>query len=161
MRAKDLRPVLGCLLLLVACLCGPAWAGAGPHLPMVQNLARDAGPATPTVYLILVSQEDCRYCDQIRAAYLRPLLKDKPARLVLREVSLTSSRPMKDFSGAITTHKDFAARYQVKVTPTLLFLDRTGLALTRPLPGADTAGFYGAYLQSSLDKAFKAVDSAL
>lgn len=149
------------LVLGLAAMSASELVSAGAHLPMARDFAREARQAQgrAPVFVVLVSQPDCRYCDQIRAAYLQPLLRHKPARLVLREVGLTSSKPLRDFAGGGTTQKEFAHRYQVKVTPTVLFLDGRGLPLARPLPGADTAGFYGAYLQSALDKAFAAADA--
>lgn len=140
----------------------PAAASAKHHpLPSASNLARDAARARETglVFVFLVSQPDCRYCDQVRAAYLAPLARQKPPRLVLRELELNGSATLRDFAGLATTQREFAARYRIKVTPTVLFLDQQGNALAKPLPGADTAGFYGAYLQDALDKALAAAQA--
>jgi hypothetical protein len=112
--------------------------------------------------IVMFSLPGCPYCKVIRRNYLFPLIRDAApgAKPLVREVDITSDRPLKDFSGAVVTQKAFAARYHARVSPTVILLDDAGHPLTEPLVGGDTAGFYGAYLDNAMAAAQKALDKA-
>ena len=74
-------------------------------------------------------------------------------RANLVEVSLDASLPFKDFDGSPVSATDFGARYKVKITPTLLFLDANGRELTRPRIGISNLELYGFYLDRSINEA--------
>ncbi|MEJ2655267.1 MAG: hypothetical protein P8Z69_08205, partial [Acidihalobacter sp.] len=49
--------------------------------------------------------------------------------------------------------RDFARRYHVSFTPTVLLLDAKGRLLAKPLVGLTTEDFYGAFLDEAIDEA--------
>lgn len=105
--------------------------------------------------VLFFSMEGCDYCEVVRRNYLAPLLREaSPARRpLIREADLTGAQAITGFDGAATTPKALAARYRVRVAPTVLFLDSQGKLLAEPLVGGDTAGMYGAYLDNAFAEA--------
>ncbi len=135
--------------LLRLCLATLLIAG-GPALargPLASTL-HEAGRGD-LLYVVLFSLPDCTYCVAIRDAYL-PALPDDPRfheRVRIREVAIGSPRPLTDFDGSRATHADVARRYNVKFAPTVLFLDAAGQPRAEALPGGDSVGLYGGYLE--------------
>lgn len=145
-------------LLAFATLVGPASAGT-PHLPRATDLAAHAAEAArrgePLV--VLVSLPDCGYCDTVRKSYLGP--QAAAGEIAVREVDMTADTPMRDTNGSMTTARAWAKAHQVRVAPTVLFLDRDGRQAAAPLRGLQP-DFYGAYLEQSLGQARAAVATA-
>lgn len=101
--------------------------------------------------IVLFSRSDCRYCEQVRINYLRPLARDDRAVLVREVVSDYSKEPI--HADLETTHAAFSEQFKVRFFPTVLFLDSTLASLADPLVGADKAGFYGGYLDARVAQA--------
>ena len=109
--------------------------------------------------VILFSMPDCSYCVEVRNNYLAPmaLAAGPGSGPVVREVDMTSRKTIRGFSGEVVTLADFARRYGIKVSPTVVMLGPKGELLAEPLIGSGMAGFYGAYLERVLDTATKAL----
>ena len=110
--------------------------------------------------LVLFSTPACPYCLEVRRNYLRPRRRETPALALIREVDITSSRAMIDFSGKPITEADLAKRHGVRLVPVVLLLDAKGNPLAEPLIGADRAGFYEAHLTARLTAATHALRTA-
>jgi thioredoxin-related protein len=87
--------------------------------------------------VILVSSEDCGYCERLKNEVLFPMaregrLKD---RALVRELPLDTGGKLLDFDGERIRTRIFLGRYKVFASPTLLFLDAHGLPLHEPLVG--------------------------
>lgn len=147
-------------------LCAPAFAGthAPKHisLPTPVDLRHEGQliqqKGKPLV--VLFSLPGCPFCKEVRENYLVPLVRDAaPAdQAIVREIDITSNGTLKDFDGKPVSQKDFAARYKVQVTPTVLMLDAAGKPLAEPLVGSGMAGFYGAYLDNALAASRKGLE---
>lgn len=119
---------------------------------LTADLRADAAALPPQgVLVLLVSLPDCHWCHEVRSSYLIPLLRDPAANadLRVREIRLTGA-PGIDLDGQHKDNDAIAARWSVKAAPTVLFLDRCGVALAEPLVGGDVAGFYGAYFDRAM-----------
>ena len=64
---------------------------------------------------------------------------------------------LQDFDGVEIAGREFAARYNVFVTPTLLLLDGQGESLADPLVGTPNLEFYGFYLNKNIEAATEAL----
>lgn len=145
-----------CLLAMAAAIAMPrAVSGQEQHLPLVNDLrpllasvARDKTPL-----LILFSTSGCPFCREVRRNYLAPRAADPT--LLLREVDITSPRPIIDAAGARTTEAAFALRFPVRVVPVVALFGEMLQLLAEPLVGLDRAGFYEGYLASAIDIARK------
>ncbi|PZX21283.1 conserved hypothetical protein [Cupriavidus phytorum] len=142
----------GALLAVVAGVS----AASPPHLPPATDLAAHGADAArrgePLV--VLVSMPGCSYCDAVRRNYLGP--QAAAGEIAVRELDMTADTPLRDADGSQTTARAWARAHQVRVAPTVLFLDRHGRAAASPLRGMQT-DFYGAYLEQALAQARAAV----
>ncbi|AQV92629.1 thioredoxin [Cupriavidus necator] len=143
--------------VLLAATAVPA-AASPAHLPAATDLADHVTEAArrgePLV--VLVSMPGCSYCDAVRRNYLGP--QAAAGEIAVRELDMTADTPLRDADGSLTTARDWARAHQVRVAPTVLFLDRQGRAAASPLRGMQP-DFYGAYLEQALDEARAAVAS--
>lgn len=153
------RPFAAALLAVAATVAATAATGAPAgvaHLPPVTDLAADTAAAArrgePLV--VLVSLPDCTYCDAVRRSYLSP--QAAAGDIVARELDMSAATPLRDADGRMTTARDWARARNVRVAPTVMFLDGRGRTAAAPLLGMQP-DFYGAYLEQALDKARAAV----
>ncbi len=141
---------------LLASAAGTTLAAGTAHLPAATDLAAHSAEAArrgePLV--VLVSMPGCGYCDAVRRNYLGP--QAAAGEIAVRELDLTAATPLRDADGSVTTARDWARAHQVRVAPTVLFLDRQGRAAASPLRGMQP-DFYGAYLEQALDQARAAI----
>ena len=130
-------------------------------LPAVLDLARDGrGAAQRGVpVVILFSLPNCTYCAVVRRNYLVPLTQEGAVRErpVVRETDMASATPLRGFGNEPSSGKELAARYKIRVAPSVLVLDGRGRLLAPVLEGGDVAGMYGAYLDAALAAAHSAL----
>ncbi|WP_427312398.1 thioredoxin [Cupriavidus sp. H39] len=142
--------------VLLAAVAGLAAAASPPHLPPATDLAAHGADAArrgePLV--VLVSLPGCGYCDAVRRNYLGP--QAAAGEIAVRELDMTADTPLRAADGSLTTARAWARAQQVRVAPTVLFLDRQGRAAASPLRGMQP-DFYGAYLEQALTQARAAV----
>ena len=147
------------LLISAAAIAGPAHV---PELPPADNLQQQASEAQAAnkPLVLLFSLPDCAYCKVVRQNYLWPMLRESTAadRPVIRELMMTGRQPIRDFDGSPTTPAALAKRYDVQVSPTLVFVDATGEMLSDPLVGGDSH-FYLAYLDRAFEQSRKKLNS--
>lgn len=112
--------------------------------------ARDRRPI-----LLLVSQEECPFCWQIKREILDPMVLsgDYDDRLLMREMFIDEGFLLRDFQGREVAGGDFALRYGVSLTPTLLFLDPRGRELTDKMVGIQTPEMYFLYVDAAITEA--------
>jgi thioredoxin-related protein len=98
--------------------------------------------------LILFSQVDCRFCHNIRSQHLKHIALDPKAPVIVREVMSGAGQSVgKETADALYK------RLGIKFFPTVVLYDSQLKALSEPLLGSDTSGFYGAYLDNAIDAA--------
>ncbi|HFD81225.1 MAG TPA: thioredoxin [Gammaproteobacteria bacterium] len=138
--------------------------GAGPsrqvdasELMPATDLQREGRAAsTDCVPLLLeFARGDCEYCTLLEQEVLEPMQRNRDyrRRVRMRRLLLDSDRPVRDFDGRNRDAESLARRYQVRVTPTLLFVDDRGQELADRMVGVTTLDFYGAYLDQALEQA--------
>jgi thioredoxin-related protein len=105
--------------------------------------------------LVLFSQADCPWCERARQEFLLPMQRNAEYRskVMMREVAIDSSGALADFAGSATTQAEFARRYRVSVTPTVMLFSPRGAALGEPLVGFSSADYYGWFLDQRIDGA--------
>ena len=160
-----LRPLL---LLLSLGTALPAWSDMGEpegaeavQIPQVTDLSEDAGQAgqrhLPIV--LLFSAEHCSYCETLKRDFLKPAIYSGSYanRILFREVMLVPGKSVRDFDGSEINVYDLSDRYHVKVTPTLVFVDRNGREMAEKMVGLGTPDFYGTYLDEAIQTAYRQV----
>ena len=148
--------------LASAALLASAYAAGETMLPPVADLqalaAESARSGAPVI--VLFSTPGCPYCREVRENYLAPRLVEQRQRPVpqylLREVDITSRRPIGQIEGRAVTEAQFAERNGVRLVPVLIAFDVQWRPLGPPLVGLDRAGFYESYLESLIGDAMRA-----
>ncbi len=136
---------------------GGAATPAPRELATTHDLAADAAEAARrrSPILLLVSQEECPFCWQIKREILNPMVLsgDYDDRLLMREIFIDDGFLLRDFQGREVEGSEFALRYGVFLTPTLLFLDPQGRELTEKMVGIQTPEMYFLYVDAAIDEA--------
>ena len=74
-------------------------------------------------------------------------------RVLIREVDTGSDAMLRDFSGARTTQREFARRYNVRRVPVVALFGPSGEQLGEPMIGMALPDFYQFYLDDAIAKA--------
>jgi len=90
--------------------------------------------------LILVlefSSEDCGYCRKLESLFLLPMQRNAAYgdKILIRTISLDAFETVVDLEGRTVSTSEFASRYGVSLTPTLLFLNAEGIEMSERLVG--------------------------
>lgn len=141
------------------------WGGvAAQDAISTRDLAADGAVArsrgVPVV--LMFSASYCGYCVQVRESFLEPMEAGGhyAARVLIRELSIDSELAVRDFDGRRRSPAAVAARYNVGVTPTLVFLDPDGREVAPRLEGLSTPDLFGLYLSERMDRSLAAVRGA-
>ena len=150
------------LSLALLALEGTA-AAAEPagRLQKTEDLSTDARLAASRrmPILLLVSLEECPFCIQIKQEILNPMVLsgDYDDRLLMREMFIDDGERLRDFQGKEVDGASFALRYDVTLTPTLLFLDPAGRQLVEKMVGIQTPEMYFLYVDAAIEEAVSAM----
>ena len=137
------------ILAMLAAL--PALATAAETaLPTPDSLQRAAYEASrrDEPLVLLFSLPGCPYCELVRRNYLIPMRAKGLAVWQLTGNDRTQS--VHDFQGKASAAATLAARWKIRVTPTVLFFDAAGNEIAGRLEGIAVPDFYGAYLDDAL-----------
>jgi thioredoxin-related protein len=154
----------GCLIVtwavfstLLAAAFAPAFAqlSAAAQLLPADDLAQAAATAKARRAPVLIAfmEQSCPYCAVARRDYLMPLQIDAKwqNRVLIREVDVDRSTPMRDFSGAETTHRAYARSLGVKRVPTLILFDADGQQVAPAITGLLADDFYRLYIEQAIE----------
>jgi thioredoxin-related protein len=110
--------------------------------------------------LLLISQEHCSFCVQIKQEVIGPMIRSGAynKRLIIRELLLDTSSDVIDFKGVRRGNHDFSYDYKVTLTPTLLFLDAAGNELAAKMVGIQTPDMFYYYVDQSIQEALGSLD---
>ncbi len=105
--------------------------------------------------LLAISQDHCPFCHRLKDEILRPMLLsgEYGDKVIIRELLIAPDETLIDFAGVKRKSRDFAAGYQVWVTPTLLFLSPDGRELSARVLGINTIEMYAYYVDDGIDQA--------
>ena len=152
-RPHILRGHLLALATLLSTLVTTPIAMAG-DLPLIKDLRKEASYAGEKRLPILVmfSSDHCSYCIRIEEDFLKPMHSGGyyNEKVIIRRVKLGGDS-ISDFDGSLISASELAQRYNVNVTPTLVFIDTQGRQLTQKLVGLTTPELYGGYLDTAID----------
>lgn len=134
---------LACALPLLA-------TAADSALPVPSSLAFAAkiAVARGEPLVLLASLPGCPYCELVRRSYLIPM---RAQGLAAWQINTTDkNRPVLDFADVKSSGVLLAGRWNIRVTPTVLFFNATGTEIAPRLEGIAVPDFYGAYLDDAL-----------
>ena len=158
-----LRAGVVCLLLVLitALLTSKLASGAAVNdvvsMQQVADLRVEAeiARANKLVLMLEFSRDDCPYCRKLEALFLLPMQRNTgyDDKILVRMISLGDSENVIDFEGETLTTNEFAARFGVSLTPTLLFLNADGVEISERLVGIWSEDFYGVFIDDRIDTA--------
>ena len=107
------------------------------------------------VLVIEFSADDCAYCRKLEELFLLPMQRNAEYgdKILLRAVSLSDFDSLIDFDGRSVTAAEFAAQYDVTLTPTLVFLNADGVEMSEKLVGIWSEDFFGGFIDNRIDEA--------
>lgn len=151
-----MRNSLLAIILSALMIAGPV-SGDNATMTQVSDL-RDEARVARADNLILVlefSSDNCAYCRKLEDLFLLPMQRNAEydEKILIRTVSLDSFETLVDFDGQSVSTAEFASRYQVSLTPTLLFLNAQGKEMSDKLVGIWSEDFYGGFIDSRIDEA--------
>ena len=143
--------------LLFSCLWALSAASAAVEMRSVTDL-RDEAAAARAQNLVLMlefSSDDCPYCRKLEKLFLLPMQRNASydSKVLIRMISLSDFETVIDFEGKTLTTNEFATRYGVDFTPTLLFLNADGIEMSERLVGIWSEDYYGWFIDSRIDEA--------
>ena len=102
--------------------------------------------------VLMFSAEYCSFCSRVENEFLIPMQisGDYEERALIRKLKIDFGNEVVDFDGRRVDADEFAARYNISVTPTVVFLDHHGNQLAAKRVGLMTPDFYGGYLDESI-----------
>ena len=141
----------GLIVTCAALAAAPVLAQLQPADDLAQVAAEARAKRVPV--MVAFMQETCPYCAVARRDHLLPLQADPQwrNRVLIREIDVDRSTPMRDFSGASTTHRAFARQHKVRRVPTLIVFDADGKAAAPPITGLLREEFYQLYIEQAIE----------
>lgn len=152
-------PRLAVVMLAVAVAAGAGYAASDQADEMIRavDLRHEAGLARERnlVLMIEFSSEYCAYCRKLESLFLLPMQRnaDYEQKVLIRSVSLDSYETVIDFDGNSIDTREFAARYDVSLTPTLVFVDSEGVEVSDKLVGIWSEDYYGWFIDNRIAQA--------
>ncbi|MCK5661871.1 MAG: thioredoxin fold domain-containing protein [Thiotrichaceae bacterium] len=152
------------LLFLFLCACShfvlaahSAHAGKTKlkQITDIRDTARQA-EAENLPILMMFGTDQCPYCKLLKEDFLIPMIisGDYADKIILREVHISSQSGLMDFSGKKISSSEFARRYNVRLYPTMVFIDSNGQMLVENIIGITTPSLFGGTLDDQIDRAF-------
>ena len=122
----------------------------------LSKLARDSRDKKLPI-LLLFSATHCPYCELLENEILKPMLLsgDYRDRVIIAKVVLDDADDLRNFNGQPTDMNSFTSRYNLFVTPTLLFLDAKGTEINHRITGVNTIELFGGRVDSAISNSLK------
>jgi len=153
-----LKRLVGLLLLSLSFIpLSPTFASDDVKVEEVKDFSRlgKISHEKRLPILLVFAGEHCSYCEKLEEDFLKPMLRsgDYDDKVLIRKVYIDGFDTIRDFKGKKVDAQEFADRYQVFVTPTVVFIDGDGSQLAKKRVGLTTPDFYGGYLDQSINTA--------
>ena len=158
-----MRRYLLTAIVLGLSIAAPAGGDSTRMVPLEDM--REASKLARQNNLLLViefSSEYCAFCRKLEELFLLPMQRNAEYRekILVRYVSLDAYETLIDFDGLSKSTGEFASRYGVSLTPTLIFIDGDGVELSDKLVGIWSEDFYGGFIDDRIDEAREKLGSA-
>lgn len=158
-----MRRYLFAIIFLSLAIVAPASGDSARMIP-IEDLREEARLVRDDNLLLVIefSSEYCGYCRQLEELFLLPMQRNAEYRkkVLIRYISLDAYETLVDFDGRSMSTSEFASRYGVSLTPTLIFLNGDGVELSEKLVGIWSEDFYGGFIDDRIDEAREKLASA-
>lgn len=159
MFADTLWKNLFMILMTILSLSFAAHGWAGPEVEKTDDLQATGQLAHNQGVLVLLvfSAHHCSYCKTLEAEVLKPMLLNAEYRskILIRKVMVDDEGTVRNFAGKEMEIGSLMAQHEIRVTPTLLFVDPQGKELTQRMIGINTVDFYAGQVDEAIDQSLK------
>jgi thioredoxin-related protein len=113
------------------------------------------------VILLYVSAPHCAFCKKLEKEIIYPLLKsgEYKNKIILRKINWRGNDDILNFNGESLKPSQLLEQYQIRITPTLLFLGANGKELHKRLLGYRGGEFYWYYFDAAIGKSNLRLDA--
>lgn len=109
--------------------------------------------------LLLFTAQDCDYCEAIRKNHLLPMVEsgDYASKMLFRQLYIEDFSYLRNEKGELISGDTVALKYDVEVTPTILFVDSKGQELSERIVGINNLDYFDKLLSTSISNAISRV----
>ena len=151
--------------LLILCLSGlPVFANESlPEAEIIEitDFSQLTKQASEDQKLILLefSASYCSDCIKLEEAILKPMLRsgDYDADVLIRKLQIDSYSQVRDIDGNLVSAAHIARRWQVKVTPTIIFLNGHNQEVSERIVGVNSLDYFGGYVDDAIAQGLAAI----
>jgi len=148
------------LLITLLCLSTVAFSDGYERLLYLKNFQTLGQQACKEnkVMVVMISRESCPYCVKLKKMIFIPEVRhgELNSKWLLRELLIDGNNTHIGFDGKEIKSVDYARSIKATLTPTVLFLDKTGKEIGKRIVGTGgVIDFYDFYLKRSIKQALK------
>ena len=138
---------------------------ATADLPATTDLQADGQLALKKQLPIMVvfTAENCPYCSALESEQLRPMMisGEYDNKVIIRTLQIDTFKDVIYFNGKPIPAETLAQKFNVWVTPTIMFFDHKGNTLAPKIIGYNTPEMFSGYLDESIDQSRRMMRSEL
>ena len=122
----------------------------------MRELNRQASDADLPV-LLLMTSKDCEYCKAVRDNYLLPMIKSGAYqnKILFRQLYIDEYDYLRNEKGELIAGDQVALKYDVEITPVILFINAQGQEVAERLVGISVADYFDKTLETHILEAQK------
>jgi len=105
--------------------------------------------------LLLMTAEDCGFCVAIRKHYLKPMIDsgEYASKILFRQLYIEDFSYLRNLQGDLVTGDSIALKYDVEVTPTILFINSNMQELGERIVGINSIDYFDKLLKTHISLA--------
>lgn len=109
--------------------------------------------------MLEMSASYCGYCLTLEEEIIKPMLRsgDYKDNVLIHQLKIDDTYVLNDTDGKQLTPSELASKYNVKITPTLLFLDGKGNEVREKIAGVYLLDFFATYIDDAIDQGLKVI----
>ena len=141
-------------MLLLQCSYGVVAATEIETVKDLRELKKQAESNNLPV-LLMFAAEDCDYCEALRKHYLVPMVEsgEYSSIILFRLLYIDDYSYLRDAKGKLISGDSVALKYDVEVTPTLLFVNSEMQEVAERIVGLSDFNYFDETLKNHIDKA--------
>jgi len=136
--------------------CSFSMINASDHSIELPRIAKTA-KIDHKAMILYFSASDCTYCKQLNEDVISLIHTNTNYinTVSITEIIINKQSHIVDFDGVNSNPQKLAAKYNIQVTPTLLFVDVKGNEVAKRVTGYQSKDFYWYYLDKSISSALE------
>ena len=156
-----ISPINRLLLTIVLAVTACSTQAAEKVLPQVDiqrvadfSMLAKTAKTQQKLIMLQVSASDCNYCAILEEELIKPMLRsgEYDNDVLIRKVDIDSYKKLSGFDGQPISGPQLAKMLNVKVTPTLIFLNSENQEVSKRIVGVNSLDYLGAYVDAAIKR---------